>query len=266
MFQEAADFCAESEALYVELKDLDDQALDTPTLFKGWTFNDVLGHLHFWNLAAVMSVEDEAALVALLGRAASAIPKGGLRPFEDEQLGHKRGETLREAWRDGFLNAAERLGSADPKMRVKWAGPPMSVRSSVTARLMETWAHGQAVYDALGKEREDTDRIRGIAFLGINTYGWTFANRGLEVPDPPPWVRLEAPSGETWEWNESSDTNWITGRATEFCQVVAQTRNVADTHLKVVGEIATRWMAIAQCFAGPPTDPPGPGTRHKADH
>ena len=149
MFQEATDFREESEALYLVLKDLDDNALKTPTLFKGWTFDDVLGHLHFWNRAAVMSVEDEAALVALLGRAASEIPTGGLRGFEDKQLEHIHGEALREAWRDGFLTTAERLGAADPKMRVKWAGPPMSVRSSVTARLMETWAHGQAVYDAL---------------------------------------------------------------------------------------------------------------------
>ena len=112
-----------------------------------------------------MSVEDEAALVALLGRAASEIPTGGLRGFEDKQLEHIHGEALREAWRDGFLTTAERRGSADPKMRVKWAGPPMSVRSSVTARLMETWAHGQAVYDALGLVREDTDRIKARTHL-----------------------------------------------------------------------------------------------------
>jgi len=54
----------------------------------------------------------------------------------------------------------------------------------------------------------------------------------------------------------------VAGDATEFCQVVTQTRNVADTRLDVKGETAVRWMAMAQCFAGPPEDPPEPGTRH----
>ena len=31
-----------------------------------------------------------------------------------------------------------------------WYGPSMSARSFVTARLMETWAHGMDVADALG--------------------------------------------------------------------------------------------------------------------
>ena len=34
-----------------------------------------------------------------------------------------------------------------------------------------------------------------------------------------------------------------------------------DTTLKATGDTATRWMAMAQCFAGPPEDPPPPGTR-----
>jgi len=43
--------------------------------------------------------------------------------------------------------------------------------------------------------------------------------------------------------------------------VAAQTRNIADTGLRVVGETAQRWMAIAQCFAGPAEPPPPPGLR-----
>jgi len=35
-------------------------------------------------------------------------------------------------------------------MRVKWIGVDMSARSCLTARLMETWAHGQEIYDILG--------------------------------------------------------------------------------------------------------------------
>jgi uncharacterized protein (TIGR03084 family) len=110
------------------------------------------------------------------------------------------------------------------------------------------------------------DRIRPIAELGVRTFGFTFVNRGLEVPAAPPHVRLEAPSGAIWRWNEPSEDELIAGRAVEFCQVVTQVRNVADTKLEVRGETAGRWMAMAQCFAGPPEDPPPPGQRLSGGH
>ena len=126
---------------------------------------------------------------------------------------------------------------------------------------METWAHGHDVYDMLRRERTYTDRLKNIAVIGVRTFGWTFANRGLEPPGPPPYVRLVAPSGAIWEWGEESDEECVRGDALDFCQVVTQTRNVADTRLQVKGPVATRWMSIAQCFAGGPVDPPAPGTR-----
>ncbi len=113
-----------------------------------------------------------------------------------------------------------RFKIADPKKRVPWAGPAMSVRSSITARLMETWAHGQAIYDLLGEKRRDTDRIRNIVVLGINTFGWTFANRAMAVPPNRPYVRLLAPSAAVWEWGQPDQENLIEGSAVEFCQVV----------------------------------------------
>ncbi len=127
---------------------------------------------------------------------------------------------------------------------------------------METWAHGQEIYDLLGVERVDTDRIKNIAVLGVNTFGWTFVNRKLEVPSPVPRVRLTAPSGDIWEWNAEVEGELVEGQATEFCQVVTQVRALGDTSLRVEGEVARSWMEIAQCFAGAVGDPPKPGERH----
>ena len=45
---------------------------------------------------------------------------------------------------------------------------PMSLMSFGTARLMETWAHGQDIADALGVRRTPTDRLRHIAYIGVN--------------------------------------------------------------------------------------------------
>ena len=50
------------------------------------------------------------------------------------------------------------------------------------------------MYDLLGTERVDRDRIKNIALLGVNTFGWTFACRSLEIPPKAPYVRLTAPS------------------------------------------------------------------------
>jgi uncharacterized protein (TIGR03084 family) len=137
----------------------------------------------------------------------------------------------------------------------------MSVRSCVSARQMETWSHSQALFDMLGVERVETDRLRNIAIMGVNTFAFCFANRKLAVPTHRPHVQLTAPSGVAWEWNASDTDDRISGSAVDFCRVVAQTRNIADTALQVSGVVAQQWMSFAQCFAGPPHDAPPPGTR-----
>ena len=119
-------------------------------------------------------------------------------------------------------------------------------------------------FDLFRVERQETDRIKNVAVLGVNTFGWTFVNRGEEVPAPKPYIRLTAPSGAIWEWNDPSDDERIEGSGLEFCQVVTQTRSIGDTSLSVTGPVATKWMAVAQCFAGPVNPPPTPGTRHMA--
>ena len=134
----------------------------------------------------------------------------------------------------------------------------MSVRSFATARLMETWAHGQDVVDALGATRPPTDRLRHIAYIGFSTRGWSYAVRGRDAPTAPVRVELTLPSGETWTAGDEGARERVTGGAEDFCLVVTQRRNVADTALDVVGDAAAEWMSIAQCFAGGPTQGPPP--------
>jgi len=267
MFQQVIDFRDESEALYGLLQPLKADQYLTQTQFKQWDFNDVIGHLHFWNRAADLSLADEAAFLALFEDVREAVMAEGLRPYERRWLaehldGSDTGPELLEAWRAFYLGMYERFGAADPRDRVQWAGPEMSVRSSITARQMETWAHGQAVYDSFGIERVDDDRIRNIVFLGVQTYGWAFSVRNIPKPGPMPYLRLSAPSGDVWEWGEENEDNMIEGSATAFCQAVTQVRHAADTDLQLHGDIAKQWMSIAQCFAGPQVDTPPPGSRY----
>ena len=277
--QVAHDFVRESDALHALLRPLDDAAFAEATLFKGWSINRVLRHLHFWNYAAHLSLTEPAQFDNLMGQltkksagrgsrgskkaAANADMSAAMEAMETQFADGAEGRLLCDLWRGFYRPMGLRFAETSPKTRVRWAGPDMSARSSITARLMETWSHGQAVYDALGAEREAHDYIKNIAVLGVNTFGWSFRVHGHEVPETPPYLALTAPSGAVWEWHEKSESDYIKGPAQDFCQVVTQCRNIADVGLEVRGEVATRWMAEAQCFAGGPETPPPPGARHK---
>ncbi|KPA19987.1 hypothetical protein shim_39460 [Shimia sp. SK013] len=258
---QADDFLTESETLYTALADLDADSLRQPTQFKGWTIEDVLVHLHFWNIGADMSVTDEAAFTRMIGGAMASLNEtGSLRSVENATIS-ERGTTLREAWISKARDMAARWRTMDPKQRLIWVGPSMSARSSMTARQMETWAHGFEVFDTLGKTRTESDRVKNIVVLGVNTFGWSHQVHSLPVPETMPLLTLTAPSGEVWTFGEDTD-NTITGPATDFAAVVTQTRAFADTALTATGEAAQTWMANAQCFAGPPETPPTSGSRH----
>jgi len=264
MLQEAKDFRDECDAFFALLNTLDEQDWERKTQFKQWTINDIVAHLHFGDFAAGLSLKDGAAFTEFVREIVAARARGMKNlDFTDAWLHGAKHRVLLDRWRRLHGELVEGFAVTDPKKRVQWFGPSMSARSSITARLMETWAHGQAIYDLLGKTRIDTDRIKNIAVIGINTFGWTFTNRGLSVPVKQPYVRLTAPSGVPWEWHEPEPDNLIEGSAVDFCQVVTQVRNIADTQLKVVGETAAYWMSIAQCFAAPPEHPPAPGSRFK---
>ena len=262
--QQAIDFLDESKALCALLTPISEAEFEMPTQFKGWTINNIIRHLHVWNIAVDLSLQDEAAFGAFVAAMMAGVRGGKLPAFEASYLDGLSGHALRNAWIAHAGTTADAFASADPRLRLKWVGPDMSALSSITARLMETWAHGQAVYDVLGMERQDTDRIGNIVRLGVNTWGFTWKNRRLKPPGQMPKLRLTAPSGAVWEYGEPCESGMISGSATEFCQVVTQCRNIADTALEVTGEVAHQWMAIAQCFAGPPQDPPAKGTRHKS--
>lgn len=263
--QQAEDFRAESRALAAILEDLPEADLHRATLFKDWTIDHVLGHLHLFNVAAETSLQGEAAFGAFIGPIVQEMQRGkSILECQFPWLDGLSGRALFEAWRVGAESCADAFAKADPKARVKWVGPDMSALSSITARQMETWAHGQEVFDLLGGDRQEQDRIRNIAHLGVSTFGWTFINRKEAVPEPAPYVELTGPSGAIWTWNEDQSENLVRGSAVEFAQVVTQVRNIADTGLEVRGATASRWMEIAQCFAGPPEIPPAKDQRHKA--
>ena len=128
---------------------------------------------------------------------------------------------------------------------------------------METWAHAQELYDSLGVDRVNQDRIKNIVVIGNNTFKWSYTVNKKSIPSETPFLKLIAPSGDIWEFNNPENENRIEGQAEEFCQVVTQVRNIKDVNLDLIGDISKEWMSFAQCFAGGAETPPSPGTRKK---
>jgi len=262
MLQQAVDLRQECDALYDFVRTLGDEVWDLKTPFKGYTVWDVIAHLHYFDWAALQSLTSDEAFFAAAVDLGTAMERGlDLPTFTREHLGPLTPGELLDRWRVCFVEMTDLMAASDPERRLKWYGPEMGVRMFATARQMECWAHGQDIYDLLRVDREHHDRLKNVAVIGVKTFGWTFVNRGLDVPGEIPYIVLTAPSGDVWEFNDPSDDNRIDGTAIDFCRVVTQNRNVADTTLKVVGDTARRWMSIAQCFAGGPVDPPAPGER-----
>jgi uncharacterized protein (TIGR03084 family) len=207
------------------------------------------------------ALEDTPQLQEALVPIMEGLKRGDSLTEVEAQVVSAEGSQLVSDWRLTYQKLAQAYSHADPSQRCPWVGPSMSARSCITARQMETWAHGQAIYDELGRVRENTDRLQNIIILGINTFGWTFKVRGEAAPDQMPYVELAAPSGRLWTFGEENSASAIKGAAEEFAQVVTQTRHVEDTQLSYDGEDAKRWLYNAQCFAGGPNPPPAPGSR-----
>ena len=260
--QQAHDYLAEVDELSNLLRDQLESIFFKKTLFKSWTVNDVIGHLYMFDFAALKSLQNENEFAKIYSNVSSHLDQGmSLLESQYPFLTELSGKNLFERWYGNSRKLGAAFAGADPSVRLKWFGPEMSAKSSITARQMETWAHGQEIFDVLGVKRTAHDRIKNICHLGVATFGWSFTNRGLKVPDHTPYVRLISPSGKIWEWGDSGSSSSINGNASEFAEVVTQVRNVQDTKLKSEGAIAKNWMKIAQCFAGQPENPPPKGSR-----
>ncbi|MHB8466048.1 MAG: TIGR03084 family metal-binding protein [Acidimicrobiales bacterium] len=255
-----ADLAVEQHDLDALVVALDDDGWDAPTPAEGWAVRDQISHLAFFDGRARLALTDPAAFVAEV-EAMLADPRGSDALMEEHLT---EGRSLAPAeivgwWRAERAGLLSVLAGADPSLRVPWYGPPMSVVSFATARLMETWAHGQDVADTMGVTRLPTARLRHVAHIGVRALPYSFTVRGLPVPSEPVLVELRSPDRELWTWGPDDAADQVRGSALDFCLAVTQRRHCDDLHLEVVGPVANQWMSIAQAFAGGPGPGRGPG-------
>ncbi len=249
------DLEAEQAALGKVLDSLSGADWDTQTPAEGWSVRDQVSHLAYFDEAATRAMQDRDAFKAELQELMKNT--GDIEAVTLERGRSGTTAELLDWWRSASSSLIAAAHSVDPAGRVPWYGPDMSPASFITARLMETWAHGLDVVDAVGADRPDTDRLRHVAFIGVRARPYSYSVRGMEAPEATIRVELTSPSGETWVLGDPEATDIVRGTATDFCRVATQRRHVADTNLEVHGEAAKEWIGIAQAFAGPP----GPGRK-----
>jgi uncharacterized protein (TIGR03084 family) len=257
------DLTAEGDQLRATVERLGGDGWTAPTPAPGWTVATQVAHLLWTDEVAVLaahsvrSVEAKQAwddvVLAAIDDPMGYVDKGA---FEVAAL--PRDEVLAR-WDAGREALREALTELPSGQRMPWFGPPMSAASMATARFMETWAHALDVYDAAApltqqSRPQPTDRIRLVAHLGVRTRNYAYSVHQEEPPAEEFRVELTAPSGAVWSWGPDDAAQSVRGPAYDFCLLVTQRVNRADTDLVAVGDDAEHWLGIAQAFAGPPGD------------
>lgn len=252
------DLAAESGDLDALVAPLDAAGWRTPTPAPGWTVAHQIAHLAWTDVVATVSARDPGEFTAFLNRVLQEVKEAGGVWFVDhlaEEGARLEPAELRAKWRADRRALAEALAAVPSGQKLPWFGPPMGAATMATARLMETWAHGQDVFDALGVRREPTARLRNVAHLGVRTRDFAFIQRGMQAPASEFRVELTAPDGALWTWGPEDAEERVTGPALDFCLLVAQRRHRDDLAVHASGPTANAWLDIAQVFAGPS----GPG-------
>ncbi|TFV86478.1 TIGR03084 family protein [Blastococcus sp. CT_GayMR16] len=245
-----ADLRAEGDALDGVVAALEETAWLGQTPAEGWTIAHQIAHLAWTDEQALLAATDPEGFTRAMTDAAP-----GLTAAVDDAAdtgATDAPERLLARWRDGRAALAERLAALPAGARLPWFGPPMSAESMATARLMETWAHGLDVTDALHHPPSVSGRLRHVAHIGVRTRDFAFQQNGLPPPTDEFRVELTAPDGGTWTWGPEDADQRVTGPALDFCLRVTRRRHRADLALEATGPDADRWLDLAQAFAGPP--------------
>ncbi|HJC29649.1 MAG TPA: TIGR03084 family protein [Candidatus Dietzia intestinipullorum] len=230
----------------------DSWTLDTPA--RGWDVGMQIAHLAWTDEVSLAAVEDPDAFAAVVEQA-MADPTGFVDAGAAEIASARRDEVL-PRWRSAREQLGRALAEVDPGEKIPWFGPPMRARSMATARVMETWAHGTDVADALGI-RVDSDpafvaALPHVARIGYRTRGFAYSMNGLEPPSSEVRVELTGPDGAVHEFGPEDADERVTGPLLDFCLLVTQRVHREDTALEATGEDAAGWLRIAQAFAGMP--------------
>lgn len=237
-----SDLVAEQQFLDQFLQRIALKDWDKKTRSVGWTVRDTISHL-------ADSEELAAAIIAGgadLSRYQSTPNLDNLRQEAVERGRKMRPQDVIEWWRGGRAKVVEPLSHMDPHTRVEWIVGSLSARTLATTRLMETWAHGLDIYEALGAEVEDTPRIRHICWLGWKSLPYSFKLAGKDFA--PVRIEIIGPGYAKWVYGPDDAENLIKGSASDWARLVVRRTTVAETRLKVSGEAAEVAVEVVRAY------------------
>ncbi len=246
VMSEAVALLAEEQAeLEKVLQGRSDEEWLTPTPAVGWDVRDQVSHL---------ADTEEIAYDTSTGgpRQLNAEALSFTSPDAFTESGCDKGRKMKgpevlEWWVRGAARTRGTLAHKDPKERIPW-GLGMAARSFVSARLMETWAHGLDVRAALGEPPNITPRLRDVAWLIFRALPYGFSHAKREMPIGTLRMELDF-NGERWDFGPDQADSLITGDAGEFCRVGVQRMKLADaTTLKAEGNLAEQALQVARAF------------------
>lgn len=238
------DLVAEGDELDALVSAQADWSKPTPAV--GWTIAHQIAHLASADANVLIAIRTPEAFDAVLKQAEAA----GSR-YADLDAAEGAAEprsVLLERWRAGRAEVAAELRDVPPDQGFPWYGSQLTAALMVPLRLMETWAHGQDVFDAVGVSRRPTGRLKHVASLGVVGRELSFHAAQLPPPAEPFRVELAGPDGQTWVWGPEDAAQRVRGSALDFCLRVTRRRSRAQTDLTAVGEDAQKWLDIARVF------------------
>ncbi|MER7729098.1 TIGR03084 family metal-binding protein [Streptomyces sp. NPDC096323] len=252
-----ADLVAEGEEIDALLEGLDDQQWQTPTPAPGWTVAHQVAHLAFVCHLAATSAHDPQRFAQYAAQA-----KNGFQAAVDGALTQFLAagpKAARARWREELAASVAGLSAADQKSTVPWLVNPLPPTVLAAAGMMEVFAHGQDIADALGVQRKYTDRVGHLAWFGVHTRDFGYHAHKLLPPTHEFRFELTAPSHTTtWTFGPENATDRITGPAADFALLVSRRRHHTDLAIHAQGTQAKQWLPIAQAYRGPSGTGPKP--------
>lgn len=236
---------------------LDEQAWHTATPAPGWSIADQIAHLTFiFHLAGTAASDPDG--FAKLAAGASGDFDGAVNAALKQFNGFPPAQLLAR-FRALGQHSVDALAAVPEGQVVPWLVNPLPAAVLASAGIMEIFAHGQDIADALGVRREPTERLRHLVFFAFLTRDFGYLSRGLTPPTEHFRIEVTAPNGELWAYGPEDATDKITGPAEDFCLLVTRRRHRDDLALIATGAEADRWLDIAQAYRGPAGEGRTPG-------
>jgi uncharacterized protein (TIGR03084 family) len=240
---------ADCDELDQLLAGLDDEQWKLPTPAPGWTITHQVAHLAATFRMAGLSASDPDAFIALMERLDQNFTVNVANALSDYLSDPP--EVLFGRWQAERAAAVKALSSVPADQVVPWLVNPLPPAVLMMAGMMEAFAHGQDIADALGVRPTRTDRIKFLVAFAVRTWDFGYLARDEPRPDVEFRFELTAPSGALWQFGPEDATQRISGPAEDFCLLVTRRRHRDDLAITAVGPDADHWLDIAQAYRGP---------------